>query len=622
VRRRFGIAASAALIAAAALVTTSSAAPRIQLSPTTGVNWPDRGYLLSLGSSQRIQPSQVTVTENGKAVNGASVQPAGSARATFGTMLVIDASDSMRGAPIRGAVTAARAFAARRNVNQRLAVLTFNSSNHYVLPFTGNEARIRAALSDAPKLAHGTHLYDAGAKAITLMQAARISGGAVVLLTDGADTGSSIKIDELTKIAEDAHIRMFTVGLRSSTFRPAALEQIAGMTGGSFSQAGSSGELAGIFDQLGLKLANEYLVTYRSLLAPGHKVQVNVTVAGRGTAKAAYKAPPVPIPAFDQPFGDRMWQSWVTMLLFAVLFASLIGVALFAALRPPGSTVRKRLSDFVSTARPTEEESREALASRIFEETERSLEETRWWRSFKEALELAEVKIPPVQILAGTLVLTLFVMWLLGTIIAWPLALLGLAVPFAVRGVITRRIDKKRRAFDEQLPDNLDVVASGLRAGHSIVGALSLVVHDASEPSKTEFQRVVADEQLGVPLEDALEVVARRMKSRDIEQVALVASLQRETGGNSAEVLDRVTESIRERAALRRLVRGLTAQGRMSRWVVSALPVGLLLVISLLNPAYMKPLFTHTSGKIMLTFAATMIVAGSLVIKKIVDIKV
>jgi tight adherence protein B len=276
----------------------------------------------------------------------------------------------------------------------------------------------------------------------------------------------------------------------------------------------------------------------------------------------------------------------------------------------------------VSTAKPTEEESREAFASRIFEETERSLEETRWWRSFKEALELAEIRIPPVQILAGTLVLTLFVMWLLGTIIAWPLALLGLAVPFAVRGVITRKIERKRRAFDEQLPDNLDVVASGLRAGHSIVGALSLVVHDASEPSKTEFQRVVADEQLGVPLEDAFAVVARRMKSRDIEQVALVASLQRETGGNSAEVLDRVTESIRERAALRRLVRGLTAQGRMSRWVVSALPVGLLLVISLLNPEYMKPLFTHTSGKIMLSFAATMIVAGSLVIKKIVDIKV
>ena len=620
--RRVGIAVSAALVAAAALVTASSAAPRVQLTPTRGVSWPDRGFLLSLGSSQRVQPSRVSVTENGRAVLGATVQPASSTQATFGTVLVIDASESMRGEPIMGAVKAARAFAARRNVNQRLAVLTFNSSNRFVLPFTGSEAKIRDVLSHVPRLAHGTHLYDAAAQAIVQIQAAHITGGAVVLITDGADTGSSIKLDELTKIAQDAHVRMFTVGLRSSTFRPAALEELAMETGGSFSQAGSSAALAGIFDQLGLKLANEYVVTYRSLVGPGHKVQVNVSVEGLGSTRATYKAPPLFTPAFHRPFGDRVWQSWVMMLLVALLFAGLIGLGLLAILRPPGSTVRKRLSDFVSTARPTEGESREALSSRIFEETERSLEETRWWRGFKEALELADVRIPPVQLLAGTLVLTLFAMWLLGTIIAGPLALLGLAVPFAVRGVVIRRVEKKRRAFDEQLPDNLDVVASGLRAGHSIVGALSLVVHDASEPSKAEFQRVVADEQLGVPLEDALVVVARRMNSRDIEQVALVASLQRETGGNSAEVLDRVTESIRERAALRRLVRGLTAQGRMSRWVVSALPVGLMLVISALNPEYMKPLFTHTSGKIMLAVAATMIVAGSLVIKKIVDIKV
>jgi tight adherence protein B len=175
--------------------------------------------------------------------------------------------------------------------------------------------------------------------------------------------------------------------------------------------------------------------------------------------------------------------------------------------------------------------------------------------------------------------------------------------------------------FGDQLPDNLDVVASGLRAGHSLVGGLSLVVNEAAEPSRSEFRRVVADEQLGVPLEDALAVVARRMKSRDIEQVALVSSLQRETGSNSAEVLDRVIESIRERAALRRLIRSLTAQGRLSRWIVSFLPVGLLLAISALNPTYMKPLFTHTSGRIALTLGVIMIVTGSLVIKKIVDIK-
>src|SRR2546430_8594177 len=213
-------------------------------------------------------------------------------------------------------------------------------------------------------------------------------------------------------------------------------------------------------------------------------------------------------------------------------------------------------------------------------------------------------------------------MWLLGTVVTAFLGLLGLAVPLVVRGLILYRIEKKRRLFGDQLPDNLDVVASGLRAGHSLVGGLSLVVNDAAEPSRSEFRRVVADEQLGVPLEDALGVVARRMKSRDVEQVALVSSLQRETGSNSAEVLDRVIESIRERAALRRLVRRLTAPGRLSRWVVSFLPVGLLLAISAINPTYMKPLFTHTSGPVGLAIGAIMIVSGSLLIKKIVDIKV
>jgi tight adherence protein B len=429
-------------------------------------------------------------------------------------------------------------------------------------------------------------------------------------------------LDQAEKLAQDAHVRIFTVGLRSSSFRPAALQQLAAATGGSFSQASSSTELAAIYDQLGLKLANQYLVTYRSLVNPGSRVRVSVSVSGIGRARTAYSAPVPTVAAYHQPLASRIWESWVTLLVISLLAAGLVGLGLMVALRPPGSTVRARLSDFVSTTGPTEENSREPFATRVFEGTEQSLEQTRWWQGLKEGLELADVKIPPVQLLVGTLVLTLFAMWLLATLVAGPLALLGLAVPFVVRGVIMLRIERKRRAFGDQLPDNLDVVASGLRAGHSLVGGLSLVVNDAAEPSRTEFKRAIADEQLGVPLEDALGTVARRMKSRDLEQVALVSSLQRETGSNSAEVLDRVIESIRERQGLRRLVRSLTAQGRLSRWVVSFLPVGLLLAVSAINPTYMKPLFTHTSGRIVLVIGAIMIVSGSLLIKKIVDIKV
>jgi tight adherence protein B len=161
-----------------------------------------------------------------------------------------------------------------------------------------------------------------------------------------------------------------------------------------------------------------------------------------------------------------------------------------------------------------------------------------------------------------------------------------------------------------------------MRAGHSFSGALAVVVADAPEPTRTEMARVVADERLGVPLDAALGAVVRRMDSKDLEQVALVATLQRETGGNTAEVLERVTETIRERLALRRTVQTLTAQGRMSRWVLTAIPVGLLAVISVVNPDYVQPLFGTSTGKFLLVVASVMVTAGSLVIKKIVDIKV
>jgi tight adherence protein B len=133
---------------------------------------------------------------------------------------------------------------------------------------------------------------------------------------------------------------------------------------------------------------------------------------------------------------------------------------------------------------------------------------------------------------------------------------------------------------------------------------------------------VLADEQLGIPLADALSGVTVRMNSRDFEHVALVAALQRETGGNTAEVIDSVTETIRERLDLRRLVRTLTAQGRISGWVVTSLPVALLLIVSVINPHYIHPLFHRTAGVIALGVAAVMLVSGFLIIRRIVDIKV
>jgi tight adherence protein B len=112
------------------------------------------------------------------------------------------------------------------------------------------------------------------------------------------------------------------------------------------------------------------------------------------------------------------------------------------------------------------------------------------------------------------------------------------------------------------------------------------------------------------------------MDNRDLDQIALVARLQRETGGSAAEVIDRVIETVRSRADLRRLVRTLTTQGRLSRWILTALPIGLALILPVLNPGYLDPLLHRTAGQVLLVFTAVLLTAGSLVIGKIVNIKV
>jgi tight adherence protein B len=253
---------------------------------------------------------------------------------------------------------------------------------------------------------------------------------------------------------------------------------------------------------------------------------------------------------------------------------------------------------------------------------DQSLERTRWWSAFKEEVEIARLAMPPMRIALFTLVGTGFLV-LLFALIGRPLVAVGTSLlPGVVWLVVRARASRQRRAFEEQLGDNLQVIASALRAGHGFVGALSVVTDDAAEPSKHEFRRIVTDEQLGLPLADAIGDVARRMKSEDLEYVGLVASLQRETGGNTAEVLDRVTATIRERAELRRLVRTLTAQGRFGGLIVSVLPVALMVLINLMKPHYLDPMLQRPVGVALLVACLVFTGLGWLWIRRIVDVRV
>jgi tight adherence protein B len=617
----------------AALAAPAQAAGGASLAEAAGSRFPDRSFVLTLPSARALGPADVGVRENGRPIRHFSVVPAdGAAAYRFGVVLLIDTSSSMRGRPLRAAVVAARAFVRHRTMGQPVALMTFDGDVEVVQPFTTDRTAIDRGLAAITQGGGGSRMLDATARAVALVRAAGIRSGSVVVLSDGADRGSRVTTDRTAAAARGAGARVFTIGLRSASHDFGALNLLAAGTHGEFSSAVSITDLARIYDRLGSRLAHQYLVQYRSAAGPGVQVGVEVTVTGLpGAARAAYRTPELRA-ATSAPFrrtaGERFWTSAAALVIVSLATGALVMLAVWLLLKTGGRSLAERMAEYVSAAAADEPGDgagarRGLLTERVLNGAERSLEGTTWWADFTEKLDVGRIAVPPVRLLAGVAATTVILLALLPLIAGSPVfGVLALGAPLGAWLFIQRRLTTQRRLFAEQLPDNLQVIASAMRAGHSFTGALAVVVDDAPEPTRRELERVVAEERLGVPLENALREVVRRMANGDLEQVALVAALQRETGGNTAEVLDRVTETVRERLALRRAVNTLTAQGRMSRWVLSALPLVLLGAFTVLNPAYMSPLYESPTGRMLLAAAGVMVVAGSLVIKRIVDIKV
>jgi len=191
-----------------------------------------------------------------------------------------------------------------------------------------------------------------------------------------------------------------------------------------------------------------------------------------------------------------------------------------------------------------------------------------------------------------------------------------------MRLVLSFRIARRKAAFGDQLPTVLQLVAGSLRSGFSLVQALDAVVREEAQPAAGEFARALAEARLGVALDVALDGVASRMDSEDLRWSVMAIRIQREVGGNLAEVLRNTVVTMRERAYLRRQVRSLSAEGRLSAYILVAMPLLVGGWLMLTSPAYMRPLFTSPVGLGMLVLAALLLVAGALWMRKVITVVV
>jgi len=197
--------------------------------------------------------------------------------------------------------------------------------------------------------------------------------------------------------------------------------------------------------------------------------------------------------------------------------------------------------------------------------------------------------------------------------------LAGLSFPlFYVRRLKKRRI----RRFEEQFPEAIDLLGRSIRAGHALPTGLKVVAEESPEPMSTEFRQIFEEQKFGLPLEDSLLGLADRIDLVDVRIFVTAILIQREVGGNLAEILDKIAYTSRERFMLQRQIRVYTAQGRLTGYILAAMPILLGLAITALNPEYMAILFEEPTGKVLIAAAAVMQFLGFLTIRRIIDIEI
>lgn len=194
---------------------------------------------------------------------------------------------------------------------------------------------------------------------------------------------------------------------------------------------------------------------------------------------------------------------------------------------------------------------------------------------------------------------------------------------FFPRIYVSRTIQRRLIRFENQLPDTLGLWVNALRSGYSVLQSMEAIARDAPEPTSTEFKRVVQEVQLGISMEDALTHLLNRVESEDLDLVVTAVNIQREVGGNLSEILDVISHTVRERIKLKGEIRVLTAQGRITGYLISGLPIALALFLYGINPSYMGNLFENRMcGWPMLGAGLALIGIGMAIIQKIVDIDI
>jgi tight adherence protein B len=542
------------------------------------------------------------------------------------TVLVLDASKSMRqGGKFEAAKAAVDAFLEAAPDDVRIGLVSFAGKvADPVAPTTDHDA-VRAAL-DSISLRGGTSVYDGIETGVGAL--GDEGSRSLLVLSDGADTGSDSTLEVASRTAADAGVVVDVVSLA----RAARADELAGLseaTGGRVIPADPAA-LGKVFGEQADALAHQLLLSFDAPSGVTDDASIDVTLAAGGqtfhdSALVTLEGAAAPLDVVES--GKALVSKPVMLLgalALALGLAGLLTTVLTGAVDTRSGTERRIDAYFGSeeSGRQHKATTKTDLKSSAVALTDRVVTadlETRISQRLTgagSALTAAEWLLMHAGIAIGSAMLGFLfggvglsiVGLVLGTILPW------MYLKFRHR----RRLNK----FNAALAQSLGLMAGGLQAGLSLPQAVDTVVREGNEPIAGEFRRALVEQRLGIDITDALEGVGQRMESQDFGWVVMAIRIQREVGGNLAEILHTVSDTLREREYLRRQVKALSAEGRISAYILAALPVGMFGYMMMANREYVAPLYTTGLGWAMLAAAFVLLGLGSFMMAKLVKVEV
>ena len=611
-------------LALAALVLAPSALAggvRIQSVDTSGFPSVRVTFVAPLGAATP------TLTENSLPVADYTAVNLGRQKAL---VLALDRSQSMRGRPLRDALAAARAFVGAAGPLDHVGIVAFGRTAFALGRFSGTAADAAGSLGGlSVDSKSGTALYDAIVLAAGHLRDDTSPGRAIVVVTDGSDVSSTSSLEQAVAAAHRAHASIYSIGIGGPNFTPDALKTLSRQTGGSYRRVDRARDLGGVYAGLAAELDRTWQLSYVTAARPGMTLRLAASAAGFGTARVDS------VVAGGEPAGigpSKLIPSFGYSGAGTVVVALAVGLlvllsACFWLASQRGSRLRARIEPHLGTVDPgakvQRQRGRAAARAQVADGLEHMLGNLRQFKRVQLTLERADLPLRAGELLAICAGAGLLCGFISAAMASPALVTLGTMAVFASLPLayVSFKAASRIRRFENQLPDLLITIAASLKAGHSFRQGIQSVVDEGAEPAAKEFRRVLTETQLGKPMDDALADLAGRVGSKNLTFVINAVTIQRQIGGSLAGLFDMVADTVRQRQQFMRKVKGLTAMGRMSAYVLVALPIFIAVVVTLMNPVYMAPLYHSAAGQKLIAAGVVMILIGSAMLKKTVSFK-